>query len=357
MHSQAPKTTIEIDGTDWRINGALTYAGREHKGRRIEGLLLNSRMVQAVFDDACDETRDQWIYPDTGAWDADRNTDEFCAMLPIYRALGLLAVTVGLQGGGSIYRPEIFQNYVNSGFKPDGSLKAAYLNRIERILSAADACGMVVIVNYFYWVQEPRLDGEDAIKRAVEEMTVWLLNTGYRNVLVDLKNEIQQKRDILSSRRIHELLDVVRSTTVDDRRLLVSTSIHPVKHKPHGSWHEYCDFLMPHGNDSFADEFYRELVDFKNDPDIAANPRPICCNEDSIDIASFDAALDAGVSWGYYDQGYGCGEEQTKCNWLAHERECDYERLSGFQTLPVNWGINTLHKKAFFEHLKTVTGA
>lgn len=349
-------TLVEIDGTDWRINGELTYAGRQHNGRRIEGLLLNSRMVQAVFDDACEETRDQWVYPDTGVWDADRNTDEFCAMLPIYRANGLLAVTVGMQGGGSTYRPNIFQSYINSGFNANGSLKRAYQDRLERILKAADACGMAVIVNYFYWMQETRFDDENAIRRAVEEMTAWLLNTGHKNILVDLKNEIQQKRDILSSRRIHELLDIARSTTLDGRRLLISTSIHPVKHKPNGAWHQYCDFLMPHGNDSFAGEFYKELIAFKNDPDIAANPRPICCNEDSIDIASFDAALNAGVSWGYYDQGYGCGEEQTKCNWLIHERESDFKSLSGFQTVPVNWSINTAHKKAFFDHLKVVTG-
>lgn len=114
---------------------------------------------------------------------------------------------------------------------------------------------------------------------------------------------------------------------------------------------------MPHGNDSFADEFRAELLAFAADPVIAARPRPICCNEDSIDIASLDAALDAGVSWRYYDQGYGCGETQLKCDWQEHGREAAFDRLSGFQKVPVNWSINTDHKRAFFAHLREVTGA
>jgi hypothetical protein len=76
-----------------------------HAGRKIEGLLFNSRMVQAIFDDENPATAAHWRYPDTGFWDADRNTDEFCAMLPVYAQHGVLGVTVGLQGGGSSLCP------------------------------------------------------------------------------------------------------------------------------------------------------------------------------------------------------------------------------------------------------------
>jgi len=75
-------TEISIQGTDFYINGKPTYQGRYHEGRRIEGLLLNSRMVQAIFDDANPNTIDKWCYPDTNLWDPDRNTTEFCAALP-----------------------------------------------------------------------------------------------------------------------------------------------------------------------------------------------------------------------------------------------------------------------------------
>src|SRR6266542_6197908 len=93
------KTTVEIDGQRFLINGKRTYAGREWRGHRIEGLLMNSRMVQATFDDENALTRPMFAYPDTGKWDAERNTDEFVAMVPEYRAHGLLAVTLNLQGG------------------------------------------------------------------------------------------------------------------------------------------------------------------------------------------------------------------------------------------------------------------
>ena len=45
------RTSVEFHGDDVWINGHPTYAGRSWQGHRIEGLLLNSRMVQAIFDD------------------------------------------------------------------------------------------------------------------------------------------------------------------------------------------------------------------------------------------------------------------------------------------------------------------
>ena len=95
----ARKTTLAIDGERFLINGAPTYAGRTFRGWPIEGLLLNVRAVQALFDDLNPETRDLWAYPDTGVWDPERNLNEFLAVLPEWREAGLLAVTVNLQGG------------------------------------------------------------------------------------------------------------------------------------------------------------------------------------------------------------------------------------------------------------------
>ena len=45
------ETSVAIDGDAWLINGRPTYAGRSYRGWKVEGLLLNSRMVQATFDD------------------------------------------------------------------------------------------------------------------------------------------------------------------------------------------------------------------------------------------------------------------------------------------------------------------
>src|SRR5690242_21839113 len=71
------KTMVSIVGDQFFINGKPTYEGRSWRGRKIEGLLLNSRMVQGIFDDRNPQTVRRWAYPGTGKWDAERNTREF----------------------------------------------------------------------------------------------------------------------------------------------------------------------------------------------------------------------------------------------------------------------------------------
>ena len=89
-------TTIHIETDRFFIDGTPTYAGCHFREEPIEGLLLNSRMIQATFDDENPETVHRWAYPDSGTWDAARNIIE---ALPIYRDHGLLAVTLNFQGG------------------------------------------------------------------------------------------------------------------------------------------------------------------------------------------------------------------------------------------------------------------
>jgi hypothetical protein len=116
------RTQVSIRGEDFYINGQLTYAGRTWNGHRIEGLLLNARLVQGIFDDLTPETTNRWIYPDTGKWDAERNTREFITAMPEWREHGLLAFTLNLQGG-SPYGYSHDQPWRNSAFNPDGSLR------------------------------------------------------------------------------------------------------------------------------------------------------------------------------------------------------------------------------------------
>ena len=60
------KTVISIKGDMFFINNKPTYEGRVWQDKKIEGLLLNSRMVQGIFDDLNPETADRWVYPNTG---------------------------------------------------------------------------------------------------------------------------------------------------------------------------------------------------------------------------------------------------------------------------------------------------
>src|SRR5262245_62560134 len=92
------KTEVGIKGDAFTINGEPTYKGRTWNGHKVEGLLMNSRMVQGIFDDRNPETVGKWAYPDTGKWDADRNTSEFVAAMTAWRKNGLLAVRMTVQG-------------------------------------------------------------------------------------------------------------------------------------------------------------------------------------------------------------------------------------------------------------------
>ncbi len=92
-------THVTIVGDQFFINARPTYDGVRWQGHRIEGLLFNARMVQAIFDDLNPATRTRWAYPDTGVWDPERNTREFVAAMPQWRRHGLLVFTVNLQGG------------------------------------------------------------------------------------------------------------------------------------------------------------------------------------------------------------------------------------------------------------------
>ena len=115
------KTTVDVDGDRFLIGGRPTYPERHFRGQRIEGLLLNARMVQGVFDDLNPETRSMFDYPD-GPFDADRNTSEFIAAMPGWRSAGLLAFTINFQGGSPQgYSSE--QPWHNSAFDADGRLR------------------------------------------------------------------------------------------------------------------------------------------------------------------------------------------------------------------------------------------
>jgi len=337
------ETAISIVSGDFHLNGRPTYAGRAWKGHRIEGLLMNSRMVQGIFDDRNAETLSNWAYPDTKKWDAERNTNEFIAAMPEWRQHGLLAVTLNLQGGSPFgYSKD--QPWHNSAVNDDGSLDAAYLARLERIITKADELGMVVILGCFYFGQDQRLKDEAAVVRAVDETTRWVLGKGWRNVMIEINNEANVKYDhaILKPERVHELVARVKGMEKDGRRLLVSTSYGGGR-VPDKNVIETADFLLIHGNGVKGAEAMRKFIG-KVKAARGDKKLPIVVNEDDhfdFDQAdnNFTAATAEHVSWGYFDfrmKGEGFDE--------------------GYQSVPVNWGISSKRKQGFFELMKEMTG-
>ncbi|MFN8526381.1 MAG: hypothetical protein U0821_25050 [Chloroflexota bacterium] len=345
------KTTLEIDGEKFLIDGKVTYPGRAYRNWPIEGLLMNSRMVNATFDDLNEDTRDRWAYPDTGVWDADRNTDEFLAMLPIYREHGLLAVTLNFQGGS----PEAYsriQPWLNTAFTARGELRPSYLPRISRVLEKLDELGMVCIMGFFYGAQDERLLDEVAVKRAVENGCGWLLDQGYRNVIVEIANECDIPRfehEIIRPERIHELIDLAKSVTHGGRRLPAGTSYRG-RSIPGEKVLEVSDVALIHGNGVTDPLVIGDMV--RRTRDLPTyRPMPILFNED--DHFAFDkpvnnmvVALEHYASWGLFDGGKGSGGAGARGDYVE-----------GFQNVPINWTLNTETKQGFFRLLKEVTGA
>lgn len=344
--SAAPATTrteVSIHGDMFYLNGKPTYAGRSFRGMKIEGLLLNSRMVQGIFDDFNPETRPRWAYPDTHQWDPERNTREFLAAMPEWRRHGLLGFTINLQGGSPQgYSKE--QPWDNTAINADGTLRPAYMQRLARILDRANQLGMVPIVGIFYFGQDQRVRDETAVKRAVRETVEWLLHRDDRHVLLEINNECNVNRydhDILKPPRVHELIEMAKAITRNDRRLLTGTS-YGGGFVPLANVVKSSDFLLMHGNGIKDPRRIAQMVDQARAVE-GYRPMPILFNED--DHFDFDkpennmlAAVSRYASWGYFDPG-----------------ASDYS--DGYQCPPVNWGINTERKKAFFSLVKEMTGA
>lgn len=344
------KTLISIDGEDFRINKELTYAGRSFRGWRVEGLLMNARLIQGIFDDLNPETRGMWDYPD-GPWDPERNTNEFIAMMPKWRSAGLLSFTIGLQGGSPLGYSKN-QPWHNSAFKEDGTLREDYLKRLKKILDHADELGMAPIVSFFYFGQDHRLKDESAVLRATDEATDWILQQGYTHVLIELVNETDVPKyvhDILKPQRVSELIVRVQERTAgrvatDAGRLLAGTSYQGGV-IPDASVIEVSDLVLIHGNSvtepARIHEMVREVRDQKS-----YRGQPIVFNED--DHFDFDlpennmlAAVAEHASWGYFDYRFKKNNEGFE---------------EGYQSVPTDWGSNSERKRGFFRLLREVTG-
>ena len=338
------RTVVTIKGDQFFINGEITYKGRYWKGSKIEGLLLNSRMIQGIFDDLNPETAGMWVYPDTKTWDPVRNTNEFILNMKQWSDYGLLSFTINMQGGS----PQGYsqkQPWINSAYTEDGSLRPEYMERLERILNRADELGMVPILGLFYFGQDERLESEAAVRNAVDNVLNWLFVRNYRNVLIEINNECNinsYDHEILKPQRVHELIEMVKRKTRNGLRYYTGTS-YGGGFIPLPNVVEASDFILIHGNGVKDPNIISEMVQ-KTRKVNGYTTKPILFNEDDHfdfdkDLNNFTAALRQYASWGFFDyrmQGEG------------------FE--SGYQSVPVDWGINSARKKDFFNLLKEITG-
>jgi hypothetical protein len=340
--AQKKVTVVSIKENRVYINNQITYKGRYWQGNKIEGLLFNSRMVQGIFDDLNPATRDRFKYADTNKWDADRNTNEFIAAMNLWKSNGLLALTLNLQGGSPMGYGN--QGWINSAFDETGNLRKHYLLRLKKILDKADKLGMVVILGYFYFGQDGYLKDEQAVINAVDNITNWVLKNKYRNILVEINNEcdISYDHKILQPERVHELIQRVQNTKKGNYRLLASTS-YGGGVLPKSNVVKAADYILLHGNGVEDPAKISALVEAAKKID-GYNNKPVLFNEDDhfnfeADSNNFINAVRSYASWGYFDY-----------------RMKDEGLENGFQSVPVDWGINSERKKQFFRKLKEITG-
>lgn len=331
------QTELAIDGDRFLINNKPTYAGRQWRGHKIEGLLMNTRMVLGFFDDQNPETVSNWNYPDTKKWDPARNTREFLAAMPEWRKHGVLSFTLNMQGGNPRgYAGQ--QPWATGAFTPRGEIIPEFLNRLRLILDRAAELAMSPMLGVFYFGQDQVLEDDKAIRRALKNTVEFVLSREYRNVTIEVANESNNRKydhDLLRPDLIPLLIRDAQAIRFRQRRLLVGTSFNG-NTLPPPEVTQLSDFVLLHGNGVKDPARIGEMVRaVRKQP--GYKPKPILFNED--DHFDFDkpvnnctAAVAEYASWGLLD-------------------------IEGYQTPPVNWGIDTDRKKGFFGLVKEITGA
>jgi hypothetical protein len=259
----------------WMINGRPT-----NPGSAAEGLLMNVRMVNTVFED-----RNK---PD---FDPEANADQFIVRIPDYAAQGVNAFTICLQGGMPGY-----EGAVNSAFEPDGHLRAPYLARVERVIDACDRHGVAVILGLYYQRQSAILRDEAAVRAGVVNAARWVRERGFENVLIEIANEYSHEGFVHPLiRNAQGQASLIRLAKETAPGLLVSASgcgdgfIHK-------EVAENADFLLPHWNDTKAEQIPERISVLKK------FGKPIMCNEDDKTgaqaVAALGACVESGVGYG-----------------------------------------------------------
>ena len=220
-----------------------------------------------------------------------------------------------------------------------------YMIRLEKILKRADELGMVPVVGLFYFGQDERLQDEQAVIYAVNNVIDWLFLKNFRNVLIEINNEcnIRYDHEILKPHRVHELIELVKSKENNGFRFYAGTS-YGGGFIPLPNTVKASDFILLHGNGVSDPDKILEMVNKTRGVE-GYTIKPILFNEDDHfnfekEWNNFTAAIKGYASWGFFDF-----------------RMKDEKYNSGYQSVPVDWGINSERKQQFFNLLKEITGS
>ena len=288
------ETNLEIRGDKFYINNKLTYSDIEDSRKQAQGLLMNARFIQGVFDD---ENEPERFNRFGRKFDPEENTDALIQALPEWYKYGLRAFTVGFQGGGPCYTTDN-KTIKNNPFGKDGkNLDPQYKKRMDKLIRAADKLGMVVIVSFFYGDQARRLKDGRAVVNAVKTASHFLKDNDYTNVIIEVANEhnigaFDSHPLIQTTEGICTLIDLARE----------ESGGLPVGSSGGGGYINQevaavSDVILIHGNGQTRQGLYNMISQLQEwEPE-----KPVVCNEDSQAIGQLQVAYQTGASWGYYN--------------------------------------------------------
>jgi len=172
------KTVAWIAGLALLSSMAVAETGKARSSRYVldlEGnrILINQRPIK-IIGLRC-----------SNALISDAKTDMLIDNLDAFKPYGVNTVSVYFMGSrfGDV-----------KGYNPDATLNPTYTARMARILEAADARGMIVLVGCLYWSTSRAKEGlggwtQADANHAIASTVRWLQSGDYRNVLVDPDNE------------------------------------------------------------------------------------------------------------------------------------------------------------------------
>ena len=201
----------------------FTYGGGSFK-RNVRGSLALVRVPHAIFDD-------EWLRE--REFDPDRNTDSLIEQLDLYRSHGIGGLVVSLQGGDPGYSAEA--NGVTRGssadlgegagalvsaYESDGSLKRAWMDRLDRLIDAANNRGMILCLVLFQQDQDEALASPEAILAAARNVAQYLIERNARNVIIDVADAWDEPQGRWDHRRfvpryVEHLIRTVREQFQD----------------------------------------------------------------------------------------------------------------------------------------------
>jgi hypothetical protein len=214
----------------------------------------------------------------------------------------------------------------------------------------------------YFGVDHRYIEDPDAARTMTDNVVDWLTTLGLRNVLIETANErmgVQTKAgDVSALELIPRMRKRWQAKHPGGEPLYLSTAHGGGGALPPPELVKIADFVLLHGNGQ-SPERHVEMIEAtrKIIAEVRGDPGaiPIVFNEagpwwetDQMDkwMQAMQECVRRHVSWGYFTQGTGK---------IENGRRTDEPYVTGYQTPPVNWGINTAEKRRFFEELKAIT--